>query len=251
MTRLYGLALGLVLCAACAHRATDASAAAPAIYRGSRNFTNHYLVVGERVIVVDSGRPGRGKWIDRELERIGRTPLDVTLVVITHAHGDHAGSAKELQERLDVPVAVGIGDEPTLAQGHNPPLHPASRIGKAVRPFIRSKFPPMVPDIVVRQAFDLRPYGVDGEIVPVGGHTPGSLAVVLRSGEVLSGDLVRGRLAAKRRPVEHFFQDDRTAAHAALASLLARGARFFHPGHGGPLSAADVTAWLGVGRSSK
>jgi glyoxylase-like metal-dependent hydrolase (beta-lactamase superfamily II) len=238
------LALSLLLCVACAHPAANATAAAPAIYRGTRNFTNHYLVVGQRVVVVDSGRPGRAKWIDRELERVGRTPLDVTLVVLTHAHGDHAGSAKALQERLDVPVAVGVGDEPTLAQGHNPPLRPASRLGKALRPFIRKKFPPMLPDVVVRQPLDLRPYGVDGEIVPVGGHTPGSLAVVLRSGEVLSGDLVRGRLPARHRPVEHFFQDDVTAAHAAIAALLARGARFFHPGHGGPLSAADVKAWL-------
>lgn len=235
-----------VAVSACVHAPKDASRAVPAIYRGSANYTNHYLVVGERVIIVDSGTKGRAKRIEREIWRIDRTPLDVSLVVLTHAHADHAGSAKELQERLDVPVAVGVGDLPTLAGGHNPPLRPASKLGKRLRPFIRNKYPPMVPDIVVRQPMDLRPYGVDGEIVPIGGHTPGSLAVVLRSGEVLSGDLVRGKLVAKDEPVEHFFQDDIAAAHGALASLLARGARVFHPGHGGPLAAADVAAWLGV-----
>lgn len=243
--RRLSLAL-FVVASACAHAPTDASAAAPAIFRGSANFTNHYLVVGDRVIVVDSGTKGRAKRIEREIARIGRTPLDVSLVVLTHAHADHAGSAKELQERLDVPVAVGVGDLPTLAEGHNPPLRPATKLGKRLRPFIRNKYPPMVPDVVVRQPMDLRPYGIDGEIVPVGGHTPGSLAIVLRSGEVLSGDLVRGKLTAKKKPIEHFFQDDVTAAHGALASLLARGARVFHPGHGGPLSASDVAAWLGV-----
>lgn len=244
------IALGFLaaVLSACLHAPNDASARAPAIYRGTKELTNHYLVVGERVVIVDTGRPGRTKWIERELARIGRTPLDVSLVVLTHAHADHAGSATDLQVRLDVPVAVGKGDLATAAHGHNPPLHPASKLGKRLRPFIRGKYPPLVPELVVHDRLDLRPYGVDGEVVPVGGHTPGSLAVVLRSGEVLSGDLVRGKIIAKHVPVEHFFHDDVAAAHAALTMLLARGAKVFHPGHGGPLSAADVAAWLAAPR---
>jgi hydroxyacylglutathione hydrolase len=236
--------LGVATSSGCLHAPTDATAASPAIYRGTKGFTNHYLLVGERVVVVDSGNHGRTRMIARELKRIGRTPEDVSLVVLTHAHADHAGSASELQRRFGVPIAVGLGDLPTAVEGHNPPLLPTSKLGKRLRPFIRNKYPPVVPDLVVRDTLDLSPYGIAGTIVLTGGHTPGSLAVLLGSGEVVSGDLVRGGFTKHHHPELHFFQDDLAAAHAALAGLLERGARVFHPGHGGPLAATDVASYL-------
>jgi glyoxylase-like metal-dependent hydrolase (beta-lactamase superfamily II) len=43
-------------------------------------------------------------------------------------------------------------------------------------------------DLVVREPLDLAPWGVAGRVVPMPGHTPGSLVVVLDDGRAFVGD---------------------------------------------------------------
>lgn len=239
-----GLSLALSLSLGCAHQAATASAASPVIVPLEHRFTNAYLVIGERVVVVDTGNPGNDRRILAALAEAGRSPADVSLVVVTHGHADHAGAARALHERLGAPVAMGAADRPMAARGHNDELHPTGGPGRRLLRFIRPDYPALAPDVLVDAPVDLRPYGVAGTLVPTGGHTGGSVAVVLESGDALVGDLVRGRFAARSRPTEHYFHDDVPGAHAALRTLLRAPVTRVHPGHGHALEAADVRAWL-------
>jgi glyoxylase-like metal-dependent hydrolase (beta-lactamase superfamily II) len=69
---------------------------------GMTTFPNTVLLRGERTIVVDPGLPLQNAPVVRALEARGLGTDDVDLVVLTHAHLDHAGACVD----LGAPVAV-------------------------------------------------------------------------------------------------------------------------------------------------
>lgn len=69
-------------------------------------FAYVYLVLGQRIVVIDAGVAGSEKVICDHLQAMGRDPRDVALVVLTHAHPDHLGGLRGLRNTLDVAVAA-------------------------------------------------------------------------------------------------------------------------------------------------
>ena len=69
---------------------------------GMTTFPNTVLLRGEKTIVVDPGLPLQNEPVLRALEARGLTAADVDMVVLTHAHLDHAGACLD----LGAPVAV-------------------------------------------------------------------------------------------------------------------------------------------------
>lgn len=207
-------------------------------------FRSVYVVRGsDGIVLVDAHNPDREDRILRRLAHAGFDPDDVTLVVATHGHPDHAGSTAALAARLDVPVAAGAADIPYLSAGVVP-LHPTGTAGRIAGLLVKTRFPPVTVDLAVTDRLDLGPWGVDGELRVVGGHTPGSLVVDLRDGQVISGDLIRSGLVRHHTPRLHFFHDDEPGADAALGALVTGGATTLWPSHGGALAADDVADWL-------
>lgn len=54
---------------------------------------SHLIIGATGCVLVDTGTPGSEDKIERVLKKHGRSFRDVTLIVVTHAHTDHAGSA--------------------------------------------------------------------------------------------------------------------------------------------------------------
>jgi glyoxylase-like metal-dependent hydrolase (beta-lactamase superfamily II) len=69
---------------------------------GMTTFPNTLLLRGARTIVVDPGLPLQNEPLVRALALRGLSPADIDLVVLTHAHLDHAGACADLLR----PVAV-------------------------------------------------------------------------------------------------------------------------------------------------
>src|SRR5512137_824181 len=69
---------------------------------GMTTFPNTVLLRGPVTVVVDPGLPLQNEPVVRALEARGLAPADVDLVVLTHAHLDHAGACADLM----APVAV-------------------------------------------------------------------------------------------------------------------------------------------------
>lgn len=76
---------------------------------GMTTFPNTVLLRGERTVVVDPGLPLQNEPVVRALAQRGLTPADVDLVVLTHAHLDHAGAC------ADLPAPVTVHERETLA----------------------------------------------------------------------------------------------------------------------------------------
>ena len=65
------------------------------------------ILLGETVVLVDTGVPGSDDAILAAVEEIGRNATDVTDIVITHADGDHVGSLSALVARTGATVWAG------------------------------------------------------------------------------------------------------------------------------------------------
>lgn len=233
---------------------TQPSADRPTVTRLPLPVANAYLLQGARPILVDTGSPGDLPAIRRHLAAVGVALTDLALILLTHGHGDHAGSAATLQQAAGAPVAIHPADAWMLAAGRNDTLHPTSLEARLVKPFVDRPFPALQPDHLLDDSFDLAAYGVRAAVRHTPGHTAGSVSLHLARGDMLVGDLLMGGMMGghirSHVPAYHYFAADRTQLRASLADVVALAPQRLYVGHGGPLALADVVAFQQRSRAS-
>lgn len=205
------------------------------------------LVRAGKAILVDTGLPGSEAKIEAALGRCGLSWHDLRLIVLTHAHIDHAGSAARVRGRSSIPV-LAHRDEVAYCQGRPPLLTPSGVFGRLflATGAIQQPFEYFTPDMILSEdEFDLSEYGFPARVLFTPGHTPGSLSVLLDDGRVVAGDLAAsgillGGIAFRNRPKSPPFEENTAAVATSLQHLLALGGNTFLLGHGGPLQAEAI-----------
>ncbi len=219
----------------CAARRELIRAENPTIWKIDLGISNAYVIQGARPILVDAGWPATTRKLERAIGSLGIDLHALALIVLTHGHADHAGGAPRLREASGAKVLAHRADVDMLQSGHNRPLKPMDFLARVIRPFVDKPFPPFTPDLVVEGELDLRPYGIDGKVVATPGHTPGSLTVVLATGDAFVGDMLRGGTVRSHTPTRHFYHDDCRAAEGHIDRLVQSGSTRLLVGHGGPI----------------
>jgi len=209
--------------------------------------SNCYLLLGDRPLLVGTGAPGDLKRILAALKSRGLRPDQLALILLTHAHSEHAGCAAELRRRAKTKIALHAADTPLAASGRNGVLAPQEPLGRLVRPFIDEPFEPFEPDIAFHTDFDLAPYGVSARVVYTPGHTPGSCSVVLPSGEALIGDVLRGSLMWPNKARPHFFCHDPELNSRSVIRLAREGLLRCHPGQFDSFPASELGRYADPG----
>ena len=62
-------------------------------------FVYSYLITGKQICLIDSGVVSSEDVIFDYMEKIGLNPKDISLMILTHSHPDHIGSAKSIKEK--------------------------------------------------------------------------------------------------------------------------------------------------------
>jgi glyoxylase-like metal-dependent hydrolase (beta-lactamase superfamily II) len=214
--------------------------------------THVFLIHGaEGAVLVDTGSPGAADTILEQMRGHGVAPQDLRLILITHGHTDHFGSAAALRERTGAPVAVHKLDAEALRQGVHQPgsLKPTGPLLALVMrlSFLRTLAVPdrvatLEPDIAFETPFRLEPYGVAGEAIHTPGHTPGAVSVVLDDGAAIVGDMVMGQLMGfLPRPGKPIVAWDLERNRESVRKLMARSPRIIYTAHGGPFQAEELS----------
>jgi glyoxylase-like metal-dependent hydrolase (beta-lactamase superfamily II) len=203
-----------------------------------------YLLLAERPVLVDTGSAGEEGRIVRALRRHGVEPGSLAMLLHTHAHTDHAGSTRALQERYKIPAAVHPADLEKMRSGDSSPLIPLRFFSRVLLQFLNPLFPAATPDLLVEEGYSLRQLGIPATVVHTPGHTPGSISVLFDDGRAITGDLLMGGYLGgyilPSAPNYHYYAEDLSGIRSSIRNLLDRGAMTFYPGHGGPLDAVRV-----------
>lgn len=209
----------------------------------------HLIVTPQGSVLVDAGLPNTETAVAKTLKKHGLSFDDIDLIIVTHAHIDHAGNANLLRELTKAPILAHQGDLSHFRGEAPMSFCPTSLFGRF---FLKTGAPknpytPFDPDILLTNdnPFALQSYGIQGVIKASPGHTAGSISVMLDNQEALVGDLIASgillggimRTKHARRPV---FEDDPQQVALELQRLLDAGMQTFYMGHGGPLTAAQV-----------
>lgn len=133
---------------------------------GTENLTALLVQTAEGAVLLDGGMPQMAGHLLDNMQARGVAPQDVRLILLSHAHADHAGPVAELKRRSGAHVVANAESAVLLARGGSDDLH----FGDGIT------YPPANADRIV----------MDGEVVEVGGieftahfmpgHTPGSTA---------------------------------------------------------------------------
>jgi glyoxylase-like metal-dependent hydrolase (beta-lactamase superfamily II) len=169
-------------------------ALAPGVYRIPTlgDFINSFAFVDDdgQVTLVDCGLRKAPRKIVEALVGIGKTPADVTRIILTHAHGDHAGGGREMVERTGVDGAqIHADDVPYIRAGRNAPAAD-STMGRLMSRGGPAAFDP----------FPISAEFVDGQVLDVAGglrvlhtpgHSPGHVSLLHEdSGVLITGDAI-------------------------------------------------------------
>jgi hydroxyacylglutathione hydrolase len=218
------------------------------IHRLRLTVSNAYLVVGDRPILVDTGSRGDAARIEAGCAAAGVRIDDLALILHTHVHSDHFGNTAQFAARIGCPVAYHEADEGLIAQGHNGRIRGVGLRGRLLSPLVSGvRFERAAADVPAREGMRLDEFGVAGSILHTPGHTAGSIAVILDSGDAIIGDTIMGGYMGgavmASKPNYHYFAEDISLAMASLDRVLAASSRRLFVGHGGPLRHEDVAGW--------
>jgi glyoxylase-like metal-dependent hydrolase (beta-lactamase superfamily II) len=211
-------------------------------------YSNAYLVVGERPILVDTGSRGDAPKLVAGCAAAGVKIRDLALILHTHVHSDHFGNTAELAAEAGCPVAYHPGDRSLAIRGDNGPLRGVGLRGRILARLVNHlPFRTLAADIDAVDAMRLDEFGMAASVLHTPGHTPGSISVILDSGDAIIGDVIMGGYAGgairPSQPNFHYFADDLPAAMASLDRILAATYGRLFVGHGGPVSHEAVVTW--------
>lgn len=180
-----------------------------------------YVIAGQDVMLIDSGRPDQRRRIIKELLAMGIKLGDIKHILLTHHDIDHAGGAGFLQRATNSQVWTSEQDSPYVSgELHRP----------GIKRMIEAVFRPKTPE-------NLHVYGQDkiGEVVVITtpGHTPGHVCLLYKDA-LFVGDLLhvsRGQL----EPYPAFWNWDTPALMESIKRIAPLPFKWICPAHGKPV----------------
>lgn len=211
----------------------------PQVYQITIRYANMFLLVEEHLTLIDTGLRGSTPGVVHFIHSLGRSPEEISLIILTHNHMDHFGGLAGLRKLTKAKVAAPRAD--FAADGGILPYPAGNYFGKLLSP-------PMLSPL--RRRFVLQAKDVDtlldgGEVfpalgglqvVPTPGHTSGSISLYTSQKSLLIvADALNKRHDVLRLPLKTATSD----LNQAVASVRRMAELDFNIlcfGHGKPIT---------------
>jgi hydroxyacylglutathione hydrolase len=172
-------------------------------------FVYVYLIYGDELCLIDSGVASSDKIIFDYITKTAKRPEDSSLLILTHSHPDHMGSASTIKKATGCLVAA---HEKERAWIEDAELQARER---PVPGFFSLVEGSVKVDRLLQEGDVLDLGGVEARVLHTPGHSPGSISLWLpEDGALLSADAVP-------MPGELPIYDDFRQSEASIRRLLA------------------------------
>jgi glyoxylase-like metal-dependent hydrolase (beta-lactamase superfamily II) len=191
------------------------------------------LTNGHTNILIDTCAGFMWKTLEKKLDRLG---IDqISLLILTHSHFDHAANAARIKEKYKAQVIIHESEAKYLATGDNILPTGTIPVTKFLVSTLAKKFrsvalyQPCDFDFTVDDVFDLSNFGLDAYLMHTPGHTQGSISLVINDEIAIVGDTMFGIF---RWTVFPPFASDQDQLLNSWGRLLKTKCRIFIPSHG-------------------
>ncbi len=211
------------------------------VYRLEDRFVNLYVLDVGKIVLVDTGTRRAEPRIRQGLKELGKEVDDIAVLLLTHHHIDHVGTAGVWKRESRAQVDLHRLDEPVAAHRERRKIHGTRFRMKVGAAFLGVFTPlfwgrPLETDRILEGGEVLDVLGWPVEVIHAPGHTLGSCAFYLRNLDILfAGDAVNGRRGQPEPPI---VVEDGAAALETYRTLVELKAGVLLPGHGSPVQRA-------------
>ncbi|MFP4415649.1 MAG: MBL fold metallo-hydrolase [Fibrobacterota bacterium] len=211
------------------------------IYSFQAGMCRVYLIKHKNIgYLIDTGSPGQQ---NRILEKMHQAGVDsLAMIILTHGHFDHYGSARALRDSTGASIAIHRADAQYMAEGKTP--LPRTKtwgiLGKLFLPVAEMIYSPesTSADILLEDKQNLSTMGLNATIMHTPGHTPGSICIMLQDSLAFVGDLISAR---PTNHVQKYYAFDWEHVRKSFYRLKKSNPSIAFPGHGNhPLSKDDI-----------
>lgn len=149
-------------------------------------FVYVFLIYGKRICLIDSGVAGSERIIFQYLKDTGRSPQEISMLILTHAHPDHIGSAAAIKRITGCTVAAHASErswiEDVALQAKERPVPGFfDLVGGSVKV-----------DRALKEGDKLIPDGCpDLRVLHTPGHSSGSISLwIAKEGALITADAI-------------------------------------------------------------
>ena len=201
-----------------------------------------------KYLLIDTGYERNKKLFYKKLSDMNIKLKNISIVLLTHHHDDHASLAYEIK-KLNPQCRFILHEKAIklLEKGINNPDLNFRCINKRVKVFMEifkifnkkfssnfSSFKVRENDIIIKNDVLLKDIGVNisGKILCTPGHTSDSISLLLNSGECFSGDATSNMLRSLGTKYCTVFLTDFEEYYDSWRKLIKEGVKILYPGHG-------------------
>lgn len=198
--------------------------------------SNSYLIISkESNILVDTGMSTSYRSLDKNIRLLQESGPKIDYLILTHTHFDHCHSAARIKKQYGCKIIVNEEEKQYTEAGFTPVPHGTipltkfiTRIGARLD-IKRFRYETFTPDILIDEYFDFQESDLDIKIIKTGGHSSGSVSVLLDNEIGIVGDTMFGIFKNSVFPP---FADNEPEMIKSWNKLLSTGCDIFLPGHG-------------------
>ena len=205
-----------------------------------------YLIKAEGWIMFDTGPAFAVPEIIKWFKSIPLDPADLQLIILSHAHFDHAGAASDLKKLTGAKIAVHAADRECFEAGEAVMPTPVTNWGKVSKKMMKPAMPMFKFDgspvdlIITDEGLSLEEYGIPGRIIHTPGHTPGSISLLLDNGDAFVGCMTHNAPPFRLYPNHPIYAEDLDQLWKSWRLMIDQGAKKIYPGHGSPFPVQKI-----------
>ena len=139
-------------------------------YVGTVGLSSILIEAGEELILIDGALPQSAAVIDVNIRSLGFDPKNISTILVSHAHYDHAGGIAALQRFTGASVYSSVEGAKALDSGELQPDDPQYIEGSRV------SFPAISKVVAVADGDIVTTAGVNVRAIYTPGHTPGGMS---------------------------------------------------------------------------